>query len=1114
MNFAKFLKMVHSDYKEIVVSETRRLLDTQENPYVAEYKIVTRAGETKILCEEASIEFDSDNNPKRIIGILKDVTQQRKNKAELIEAKEKAEENAMRLEVALNSSNEGFFDNDFISNTHYYSPIWKSMLGYEDAELENKFSTFNDLLHPKDKVKVDEIIKKALSEQSKEFKYEFQMRHKTGKWIDIKSTARIFYNAKKEVIRVIGKHVDITEQKKHKRELIAAKEKAEESEFIIKTQNEELQAINEELLSSNEELRDSKDKTAKSEEKLKVLIDNIPGLVYRGFSDLSLEIISGSIEICGYSAEEIMAKETNWLNIIHPEDRDKIFAIVSELANEPKKTIQFYRIIDKNNNIRFVEDHKTSVFSKRGRFLRIDGIVFDITDRKKAEKKLKESEEKFSKLSNLTFEGILIHNQGKALEINQSFAKILGYTYKELIGENIIKKIVRKKYLPLIQQNIKLNYAKPYEIEAIKKDSSLMPVEIESRNLIYDNEAIRVTAIRDITDRKKAEKALKDSEKALKEAQEIAKIGSWSYDFNKPADIVWNEILCNLHGINFKDFDQKTETTLAFLHPDDIERVLNTFRTLINKKQAVEYENRIITKDGMLKYVHCITTITLDDNGKFIKLTGTIQDITDRKKAEQALKESENRLKAFSDVTNEAIFFSEKGVCIEANLQASELFGYSHNELLGIFGTDVIAPQSKELVTQKLLSNYEKLLSNYEKPYDAIAQKKDGTMFSAELHGKMYYYKGKKVRITAIRDITDRKKAEQALKESEAKTRQILNTFEDPIYINDTNCKIIYVNKAMEKLIGKDKIGTKCHQSIYNLQERCKWCVYDNLLKSRKLLAYDIQVPNTEQYRYVRNIIFDNNSKLTIYTDITERKKTEQKLVELNATKDKFFSIISHDLKSSFSSVLGFSEMLNKKFEKYDTVKQKTYLSYIYTGIKNTYKLLENLLLWSRTQRGNVDFNPQNVDLFSATNETIEVLRPQAKSKLIKLKNQISENIFLKADIDMLSTVIRNLVSNAIKFTHKKGSITINAQKKQHFIEIAIKDTGVGIPPKVLPKLFDISKNTTTEGTENETGTGLGLILCKEFVEKHGGKIWVESEIEKGSSFIFTIPYGNENANK
>ncbi len=233
--------------------------------------------------------------------------------------------------------------------------------------------------------------------------------------------------------------------------------------------------------------------------------------------------------------------------------------------------------------------------------------------------------------------------------------------------------------------------------------------------------------------------------------------------------------------------------------------------------------------------------------------------------------------------------------------------------------------------------------------------------------------------------------------------------------------------------------------------------------------------------------------------------------MKLNATKDKFFSIIAHDLKNPFNTMLGFSEFLLKKFDDYDKEKQKKFIGIIRDDIENTYKLLENLLLWSQSQRGQLEYMPEKENLFLSVSESVELLDLSASSKKISLINKINENIYVNVDSNMLSTVIRNLISNAIKFTPENGKIIIKSKvvksdDKRNYNEITVEDTGIGISKEKLKKIFSNDENTSTRGTAGERGTGLGLILCKEFVEKHKGNIRAESEVGKGSKFIFTLP--------
>ncbi len=242
---------------------------------------------------------------------------------------------------------------------------------------------------------------------------------------------------------------------------------------------------------------------------------------------------------------------------------------------------------------------------------------------------------------------------------------------------------------------------------------------------------------------------------------------------------------------------------------------------------------------------------------------------------------------------------------------------------------------------------------------------------------------------------------------------------------------------------------------------------------------------------------------------------SQQKLLEqnktlsvLNATKDKFFSIISHDLKSSFYAILGFSDILLEKHKKYDDEERENMINLVNISANSAFKLLENLLTWSGSQSGAIKYLPEKLGIKTLLFETLSNLQVLANKKNIQILDAILENELIFADKNMIATVFRNLISNAIKFTSNGGSIIISSKKQidSDFIEISVKDNGVGVPKGIIGELFRIDKNTSTQGTENETGTGLGLILCKEFIEKHGGKIWVESKESEGSTFHFTIP--------
>jgi ligand-binding sensor domain-containing protein/signal transduction histidine kinase len=234
-----------------------------------------------------------------------------------------------------------------------------------------------------------------------------------------------------------------------------------------------------------------------------------------------------------------------------------------------------------------------------------------------------------------------------------------------------------------------------------------------------------------------------------------------------------------------------------------------------------------------------------------------------------------------------------------------------------------------------------------------------------------------------------------------------------------------------------------------------------------------------------------------------------QELKELNRTKDKFFSIIGHDLGNQFNIIVGFSEILISNLKKLDARKIEYHLTNIYNSSRHANELLENLLTWAKMQTKAISFHPEVLNVHSKIIESIDLLEGAYTKKNIKITVVANNEIQIFADANMFSTVFRNILANAIKFTPENGNISVNMVIKEDFCEISVQDSGVGLSEENIQKLFRIDSNHSTLGTNGEKGTGLGLVLCKEFIEKHRGKIWVQSELGKGSQFTFTLPLKN-----
>ncbi|MBD3305073.1 response regulator [candidate division KSB3 bacterium] len=235
-------------------------------------------------------------------------------------------------------------------------------------------------------------------------------------------------------------------------------------------------------------------------------------------------------------------------------------------------------------------------------------------------------------------------------------------------------------------------------------------------------------------------------------------------------------------------------------------------------------------------------------------------------------------------------------------------------------------------------------------------------------------------------------------------------------------------------------------------------------------------------------------------------RHSKEALHQLNITKDKFFSIIAHDLRSPFTGLIGLTKFIVENIEDYSKEEIKELVGDLQLSAETVYALLENLLVWSRLQRGIIKNQPEPILLKHIAQQNIRLFTPTAAQKGITLSNRIQDDTPAYADHNSVNTVIRNLLSNALKFTHTGGTVTLSATPKDEQVEVAVADTGIGMNAEGRAKLFQLDQPYQRPGTAEEKGTGLGLILCKEFIERNGGTIWVESEVGQGTTFRFTLP--------
>jgi len=374
-----------------------------------------------------------------------------------------------------------------------------------------------------------------------------------------------------------------------------------------------------------------------------------------------------------------------------------------------------------------------------------------------------------------------------------------------------------------------------------------------------------------------------------------------------------------------------------------------------------------------------------------------------------------------------------------------------------------------------------------------------------------------------IIEITERKQTELALHQGEEKFRRIIESSTNGLYFYqlDENDRLIFIgaNPAADRMIGfshESLIGQSIEDAFPELTpawlpELCKGIAKGNIGSQ----GFDFEHSNelNPKYYNVRAFQTGKNTITVSFTDISKRKKAEnllevqaKELNELNSTKDKFLSIIAHDLKNPFNAILGFSDLMLKNFYQLDDETLLKGLSTIESASVQAYKLLENLLIWSQNQTGRSKFTPEILNLKTQVMESLSAIESAATKKEIQVILDIRKSFQIFADKNMIDSIFRNLISNAIKFSHKKSKIKITATSYDHEIQISVIDHGVGIASEKLSAIFKIDQHLNTLGTDNEQGTGLGLILCKDFIIRHNGKIWVESTPGKGSIFTISLP--------
>jgi PAS domain S-box-containing protein len=524
-------------------------------------------------------------------------------------------------------------------------------------------------------------------------------------------------------------------------------------------------------------------------------------------------------------------------------------------------------------------------------------------------------------------------------------------------------------------------------------------------------------------------------------------------------------------------------------------------------------EKRGDFNDEVVMYIETLSNLASAFIQKLRNRQDALQYEAEYKLAQEKFKELINQLNDIVWIAN-----GDGSEIVDLNDSFGKIYGYSSDEFNKDknFWLKIVYDEDKQIAKESantLLKN-----GNSEAVYRIV--RSDGEIrWLRDRKSIIYDQKGNAIHMGGkATDITQQKHLEELLHIKNF----ALEASPTALGLSDMNGILFYANDAYVKLWGyknKEEIIGKHVSEFASSKEQVGDVL--NTIKRGEIYTGEGESTRIDGTKFISlisaRIIKSPGGKpicmMALFVDITERKQFEIKLAEQNikleeliSTKDKLFSIIAHDLKSPFNSILGLSDILASDYYEMSDKERIRIINLFYTSSKSAFDLLENLLDWARIQRGKINIHKESLNVKELVNESIKPYKLGAIKKQITIKNTIPNNLSISADKNTMRTVIGNIFDNAIKYSYSNGIINFSAQQESNNIKIEIRDNGLGMDELKLNNLFKLDKSQSTPGTENERGTGLGLIVCKEFISKNDGLISVDSEIGKGSSFIITIP--------
>lgn len=730
------------------------------------------------------------------------------------------------------------------------------------------------------------------------------------------------------------------------------------------------------------------------------------------------------------------------------------------------------------------------------------------------------------RLKNVPVMIFITDNSGVLINVSNYLLETFGYSRDEVLGLNVLDFITdefRAYVEQVTEEELKVfGFYKDVPCKCLKHNGDVLDVLLSSVSIKDDDNQIvgYQGVISNVTDLRQIENLLRTNKELYKKILytipdvfiqcDIA--GTVTYINEKGLQILQAHSVENVLGTNL----------FSLVAPEDRSLAEHNFRLMQDKHIGnVEYKLNLGTNYDVFCEVN--GDVLRDSSNVPYGLIFIIRDITQRKNYEKQLLASEEKYRSLVETSpNMTLELRPDGSIMYVSPQSYNILGLSPDDMCKRLIYDIIEPKEIDRTVKKLfdsITNHDRVIGFEVEARHALTSKR----IFLDIYASLFYdEKGVVIGLRGIaRDITIRKVAEIEAKKNRDYLSLVLKESGIGLWFtnwkeNKTSIDEVWANSLGYSL---NELGTIPSDSIPYV-----FIHPDDVDEVQRYIDSSISQKSTANFiehrmftkggdiKWVQStikVLSVDQSGLPIemiglMKDVTERKLAELKVFDANAAKDKIFSIIAHDLRNPLNAIIGFSELMTNSTDLHKVTKLDEYSYHIHSAALSLTALLENLLEWANTQRGMVTYNPKPINLDDVIGEEIESAMYVAKRKDITI-NSFNNKLRVYADIHLLRIIIRNLLTNAIKYSNTNSKIDIYSIDFNDRVEVNIHDRGVGMSDEIMNNLFKLTK-TSQRGTSNEKGTGLGLMICKEFVEKQGGKIWVDSKLGEGSTFTFSIP--------